>query len=265
MARNRFGGNISDWTFATGDEVPVGELTGRVSVTVGDVPVTFWSAEVGGSQYDDLLDSDGEQTSVIVSSNGQDGRTLGQIPPFTGPDGVAEMWAQAGDGPRARIAAIGVTSLDANMTGSLTLDGTMSVSGEVTAGQATIAGDMTVAGSLAADSLILADPQQTQFSKSLLLVTPQVGSWPVWRVTRACSLTAVHAQRGGGTGAAVNVLVNGVKALDVDLALAVADSWTTGIPATPPALAPGDTLSMSVISQAGAPAHIAVQADLVVV
>lgn len=97
MARYRFGGGIADWTFGT---VTV-DTTDDVAQVTGGVVVTFWSAETGGSQHTDLLDVDGVAAASITSSTGADSRAVGQIPPFSGPDGVTTMWAQAGTGPRA--------------------------------------------------------------------------------------------------------------------------------------------------------------------
>jgi len=100
MSRFPFGGSIADWTFGTVDGVD--DVDNLVQV-VGGIPVTFWSAEVGGVQHTDLLTADGAATSSITSAAGDvvGGRATGQIPPFFGPDAVPRMWAQAGTGPRA--------------------------------------------------------------------------------------------------------------------------------------------------------------------
>ncbi|HEY9416462.1 MAG TPA: hypothetical protein VIQ30_17035 [Pseudonocardia sp.] len=99
MARYPFGGGISDWTFGT---VTVSGTDGLAQVA-GGVGVTFWSAETGGIQFTDLLDPNLQAVSSVTSSDGTDGRAVGQIPPFSGPDGIRLMWAQAGTGPRAII------------------------------------------------------------------------------------------------------------------------------------------------------------------
>ncbi|MDH6460107.1 lysophospholipase L1-like esterase [Micromonospora sp. A200] len=96
---------MSDWTFINGDDATVGEVTGKNAVVVGGVTIAFWSAETGGSQYTDLLDSDGVAVPVIVSADGATARAAGQIPPFQGPDGVTEVWASANGGPRSRMVA----------------------------------------------------------------------------------------------------------------------------------------------------------------
>ncbi|MFG3710877.1 hypothetical protein [Micromonospora sp. NPDC047730] len=100
--RFSFGGGIADWTFAHGDEVVIGAFTGNNAVVVGGVAITFWSDEQAGTQYDDLLDTDGQPITVVLSEDGAGFRSKGQIAPFRGPDGITKMWAQAGDnGPRA--------------------------------------------------------------------------------------------------------------------------------------------------------------------
>lgn len=104
MSRFWYGGGIADWTFAYGDDVVVGELTGEAAVVVGDIAVTFWSQEQGGDQYTDLVDADGNRVTEITSSAGTATRAKGQIPPFQGPDNITQMWAQAGDsGSRALV------------------------------------------------------------------------------------------------------------------------------------------------------------------
>jgi len=100
MSRFPFAGGVADWTFTAVDAVAGFDNLAQV---VGGVPVTFWSAEVGGVQHTDLLTADGAATSTITSAAGDvaGGRATGQIPPLFGPNGVKRMWAQAGTGPRA--------------------------------------------------------------------------------------------------------------------------------------------------------------------
>ncbi|RKR92761.1 hypothetical protein BDK92_7241 [Micromonospora pisi] len=110
MARFQFGGGIADWTFAAIDNVDgEDEIVGLA----GGVVVTFWNAETGGAQLTDLLDSDGTTPIVsVVSSLGGDGRGVGQIPTFFGPDGLDRLWAQGDDGPRVLMSAVGIGSVD---------------------------------------------------------------------------------------------------------------------------------------------------------
>lgn len=103
MARYFFGVKLADWTFDRGAEVTVGELTGNNAVVIGGVEVTFWNAEVGGTQYIDLIDAAGTATTSVRSSDGSDGRSPGTIPLFEGPDEIAAMWASAGGGPRQLV------------------------------------------------------------------------------------------------------------------------------------------------------------------
>lgn len=100
--RYTFGGGVADWTFSA---VTVSGTDGLAQVT-GNAIITFWSAETGGVQYTDLLDATGQPTSAITSSDGTDGRAVGQISAFSGPDGVRSMWAQADTGPRALMVAV---------------------------------------------------------------------------------------------------------------------------------------------------------------
>ncbi|MER7331656.1 MULTISPECIES: hypothetical protein [unclassified Micromonospora] len=131
MARYMFGGGIADYTMILGDTVTVGGFTGHPVVAVGGQPVTFWTAEEGGSQHTDLLDTEAQPVSTVLSEDGTGIRAVGQIPRFSGPDGITTMWAQAGDGPRALM----VTTDAADATGDIgTILPPLSVSGPVTTG-----------------------------------------------------------------------------------------------------------------------------------
>ncbi|MFB6943181.1 hypothetical protein ACFWGL_17195 [Streptomyces sp. NPDC060286] len=61
--------------------------------------VTFWDAPVDGTQHTDLLDVGGNPASYVISDE------YGQLPRFSGPDGVDGMWADAGGGRRAWLYA----------------------------------------------------------------------------------------------------------------------------------------------------------------
>lgn len=98
MARLQFGGGVSDWTFSA-------DVNGNATLA-GGAQLTFWNAESGGTQYTDLQSVDGTALgAVVTTSTGSDGRSLAQIPPFLGPDGVYMMWASASGGPRAAMTA----------------------------------------------------------------------------------------------------------------------------------------------------------------
>lgn len=101
--RHWFGGSLTDWVFTS---ATVDGLSG-VPQLAPDMVVTFWDQQVGGTQYTDLLDASGAPVTQIVTDTGSLGGSPGQIPRFQGPDGVGEMWAQAGGGPRALMVTTG--------------------------------------------------------------------------------------------------------------------------------------------------------------
>lgn len=103
MARYWYGGGVPDWAMTSGDPFTLPGVVARGAVIIGGVSVTFWNARTGGTQHDALLDEAGSPVGYVVASDGVDGRGLGQLPPFRGPDGVREMWAQAGNSPRSLI------------------------------------------------------------------------------------------------------------------------------------------------------------------
>ncbi len=121
MARHQFGGGLSDWTFGT---------SGSGLQVVGGITIRCYSAETGGVQYTDLRTLSNVAVSSIVSSNGSDGRALGTIAPFYGPDGVAELWVSGDNGPRARMLSTTPTAASTggafynlgNLTGSVTIN-----------------------------------------------------------------------------------------------------------------------------------------------
>lgn len=87
MSRFQFGGGTADY---------VADSNGRPR---SGVTVTFYDAETGGSQLSDLLDADGAAVGSVTSGAG------GRIPRFSGPDGVTELWAEAGGAYRSRMDA----------------------------------------------------------------------------------------------------------------------------------------------------------------
>lgn len=127
MARYLFGGGIADWVF---DALTIG-TDDNIPQTQGSETVTFYNgSDPGATQYVDLLDLNLDPISSVTSSDGLDGRDHGQVPPFWGPDGVGEMWAQAGpSGARVLVtAAMGsqvvallddVAALDSQLTAHL--------------------------------------------------------------------------------------------------------------------------------------------------
>lgn len=102
MTRFWYGGTLADWTFNSLDGV--GGFDDLVQ-SAGGIPVTFWDREVDGTQYEDLLDATNSPITFVTSSDGSDGRAVGTIPPFQGPEDVPAMWAEAAGGPRLLITA----------------------------------------------------------------------------------------------------------------------------------------------------------------
>lgn len=98
MARYGFGGGIADWSFTAVDAVDGND---DIAQLTGGVVIEFYNSETGGTQYTDLLDESGNPVTSVTSADGTGSRSIGQIPPFSGPDGVTTMWASAGGGPRA--------------------------------------------------------------------------------------------------------------------------------------------------------------------
>lgn len=102
MARLLFGGGVADWAMTVDGTNDV--------FTAGNVQITLWDSRTAGTRYTDLQDVTGSAISFVTSSTGSDGQTVGQIPSFYGPDGVFELWAQAGSGPRALMTAVNLGS-----------------------------------------------------------------------------------------------------------------------------------------------------------
>lgn len=105
MPRHTFGQTLTDWTMDVGTTTTVGSVTTAPVLAKGPAAITFWSAQVGGVQYTDLIDPSGSTTDTITSSDGEDGLTVGAIPEFQGPDNIGEMWADAGAGMRFKMTA----------------------------------------------------------------------------------------------------------------------------------------------------------------
>lgn len=102
MTRLVFGGGIADWAFGADD-------SNRAEV-IGGAVIQLYDAEAGGTRLTDLQDLNGIAISQVVTSSGDDGRALGQIPPFYGPDSTFEMWASANAGPRVLMTAVNIGS-----------------------------------------------------------------------------------------------------------------------------------------------------------
>lgn len=96
MARHWFGQSLTDWSMTLGAMSEAAGVTSAPVSAIGPVTVTFWNAASGGTQHTDLLDASGNGVSQITTADGTGALGLGTIPRFRGPDGVTEMWADAG-------------------------------------------------------------------------------------------------------------------------------------------------------------------------
>jgi len=98
MSRHVFGQGPSDWTFTVG--------AANAATLAGGVVITVWDSATSGTQLTDLLDATGSAISTVTSSTGASGLPVGTIPRFSGPDGVTQMWADAGGGYRSLMVAL---------------------------------------------------------------------------------------------------------------------------------------------------------------
>jgi lysophospholipase L1-like esterase len=98
MARHRFGG-IADYVITLGTDNAATLQPGTI--------VTAWNSASGGTQYTDLVDTDGT-TSIPGGELIAD--AVGAVPEFFGPDDVRSIYldANAGAGPRRRALAVDV-------------------------------------------------------------------------------------------------------------------------------------------------------------
>lgn len=102
-------------------------------------------------------------------------------------------------------------------------------------------------------------------SKSVTLASPVAATTvAVWKAPVACTITAVHGYRVGGTAATVNVARNTVNVLAADLSIAGAAAWSDGTPAAPVAVAAGDSVTATVVTATGTPTSVTIQFDYIV-
>jgi hypothetical protein len=182
MARHTFGQSPADWTFTAGP--------GDAAILAGGVTVTFFNAASGGTQYTDLLDSTGSPVSGIVSGDGIT-LALGTIPQFQGPDGVAELWADAGGGTRYILVATDLSDLAADVDANTSAIGTLSTTVSALAPVASSGAysDLTGAPVLAT---VATSGKYTDLTSApppgLQIVAKVGGSWPT-RATTAPDAT----------------------------------------------------------------------------
>jgi hypothetical protein len=97
--RHAFGGGAADFAYADADGVDGVDDLAQFN---GGAVMTAWTAETGGSALTDLTSDRAGLSPIttLLSSNGGDGRSVGAVPPFYGPDTVTKMWLSADGGPR---------------------------------------------------------------------------------------------------------------------------------------------------------------------
>lgn len=101
-----------------------------------------------------------------------------------------------------------------------------------------------------------------QFSQSAEITPPAATtSYYLWVAAFACDILRVRAYRTGGTGATVNVKVNGAYALSVDLSLPLATTWTSVLADLNVAVVEGDVVELYVASVTGSPTEVIMQVD----
>lgn len=105
MARYLFGAQLGHFAYTEVDDIDQNDAAAtvdNVSQYIGGAVITCWNAETGGTQYTDLTEDRPGATAIttLLSSTGVDGRAVGAIPPFYGPDLVTTMWVSADGGPR---------------------------------------------------------------------------------------------------------------------------------------------------------------------
>lgn len=94
MARRRFGTSANDWVVSI-------DLNGALRAI--SATLTAWDARTGGTQITDLLDADDQPISEVAVTRGQW--------EFYGPDGVTELWVDAGGADRELVTAEGATQV----------------------------------------------------------------------------------------------------------------------------------------------------------
>ena len=78
-------------------------LAGSAAVQIGaNAPFTLWTARTGGTQVTDCVAPDG-LSALPMSGGAFVADASGQPPAFYGPDGVVELWLDAGAGVRYQL------------------------------------------------------------------------------------------------------------------------------------------------------------------
>lgn len=120
MARHLFGG-IADYVISVG-------ASNQATLEPG-ASVTLWNMRSGGTQYTDLVDTDG----VTPISSTLTADAYGAIPEFYGPDNVEALYpdANGGSGPRRRMTAIDLDATIADLTASTVQASTVQAAGDL--------------------------------------------------------------------------------------------------------------------------------------
>jgi hypothetical protein len=103
--RYNFGMTPTDWVFQEG--------AGQEVILAAGVTLTFWNLQTGGVQYKDLV-QDGTGVETIISGDGDTAPT-GTIPRFLGPDGITQMWVDAGGDARYLMSTTDMGNLPARV------------------------------------------------------------------------------------------------------------------------------------------------------
>jgi hypothetical protein len=103
-------------------------------------------------------------------------------------------------------------------------------------------------------------------TKEVVVASPAAKVYVVWRAPVACKVSAIRAYRIAGTGAVVKALKNATDITASNLSLTSADTWmaaTLSATAANKRLAAGDTLKLEIVSVAGTPTDLTIQAEIV--
>jgi lysophospholipase L1-like esterase len=154
MARNAFGGSVSDYV------VSLYTLGSSKLAAFTAATLTFFDAETGGNQVTDLaLNADGSSpvTQVNVPATGD-------VPTFYGPDGVTQLWVSA-NGSASRVKMVSLEAAAAAVTGA-------QAAASEAAGHATDAASSATAAEQAAASV----PATTDAAMAPVLSDPESAS-----------------------------------------------------------------------------------------
>lgn len=202
MARNAFGGSVSDYvvSFYTLGSSKLAAFTAAT--------LTFFDAEAGGNQVTDLaLNADGSSPVTQVSVP-----ATGDVPTFYGPDGVTQLWVSA-NGSASRVKMVSLEAAAAAVTSA-------QAAASEAAGHATDAASSATAAEQAAASV----PATTDAAMAPVLSDPESASAGV--LAAAIALGANLAKN-------PDLLIDGAVTRDGNgAALSAPVAWPDGTPGT---------------------------------